>query len=228
MDNSSFRCANSDGELSPLYRSPDGVYHVVGEITIAPEITMTSILGNLGKLILACGMRRVFVLTPLPRYITEACCSSSAHCLHLSDPGAGIKLCCEIYRLARQITGQLREYPNVTVLNTGDLLVGTTNSIPSDVMAAMSAWGAVHGPQAAYTHIALRIMSLFESTSGQGFKRPREGELAQPSSDPQRSRGLSLSGHPTPQPPASSGDGFRLMDPGRRSLGRAGRSFSEF
>jgi len=90
-------------------------------------------------------------------------------------------------------------------------------------------WGAVHGPQAAYTHIAPKLLSIWASGASHGFKRTRECEMAPITPDPQRSRGLSL-GAPPPMLPADTSEvagNWAFIDSSRRGRGRTGRVFSE-
>ncbi len=80
LDNSSFCCANADGQLSALSKQNDGVFHLVGEIVVVHEITLAAAVTNLKRIILACGDRRVIIITPGPRYLTQPCCCSNEHC----------------------------------------------------------------------------------------------------------------------------------------------------
>jgi len=199
LDNNSFRCSDKDGELSALQRGEDGHHHVVGDVVVTPEVTMAPIISHLGKLIDACGNGPVYVLTPLPRYTGTPCCQNPDHCTHMADPDYGIRICCETFRLNKIIAARLINHQNVLIVNTGDILVGKSNVAPSELLAAMSVWPGVHGPQEAYTKIALKLLGLFSSTRSGYMKRPREG--AGETGPAQCSRGASFSGF---RPPFSS------------------------
>jgi hypothetical protein len=40
LDNSSFWCGHSDGQLSAIFKQKDGLYHVPGEIVVVHEVTL--------------------------------------------------------------------------------------------------------------------------------------------------------------------------------------------
>jgi len=66
LDNSSFCCANRDGQLSAIAKQKDGLFHVPGEIVVH-EVTLAAVT-NLKRLLVACRDRKVFIITPGPRY----------------------------------------------------------------------------------------------------------------------------------------------------------------
>jgi hypothetical protein len=73
LDNVSFCCANSDGQISAITKLADGIFHVVGEIVVVHEVTLAAAVTNLKRIILAYGDRRVIIITPGPRYLTQPC-----------------------------------------------------------------------------------------------------------------------------------------------------------
>jgi hypothetical protein len=75
LDNSSFCCANADGQLSAISKQKDSNFHVVGEIVVIHEITLATAVTNLKRIILACRERRFIIITPGPRYLTQPCSS---------------------------------------------------------------------------------------------------------------------------------------------------------
>jgi len=83
---------------------------------------------------------------------------------------------------------------------TADILAGKTNAAPTEILAAMSTWGAVHGPQSAYNTIALKLLSLFATSPGANRKRQREENDGD---GLQRSRAFSF-GEGIPGPPQNS------------------------
>ncbi len=66
--NSSFCCANKDGQLSAISKQKDGNFHVIGEVVVVHEVTLAAAVTNLKRILLACGQRRVLIITPGPRY----------------------------------------------------------------------------------------------------------------------------------------------------------------
>ncbi len=83
---------------------------------------------NLKRLLVACGNRMVFIITPGPRYHTIPCCCSGDHCTHLRIPESGIKLMQDLARLHLFIARRLSSSPNCTVLPACDLLTGKVNA----------------------------------------------------------------------------------------------------
>jgi hypothetical protein len=53
LDNSSFCCANADGQLAAISKQKDGIFHVVGEIVVVHEITLAAAVTNLKRIIIA-------------------------------------------------------------------------------------------------------------------------------------------------------------------------------
>jgi hypothetical protein len=90
LDNSSFCCVNAEGQLSAISKQKDDIYHVVGEIVVVHEVTLAAAVTNLKRILLACGNRKVIIITPGPRYLTTPCCCSNDHCtLHEDGSRAG-------------------------------------------------------------------------------------------------------------------------------------------
>ncbi len=94
LDNSSFCCADKDGQLSAISKKEDGIYHVIGEIVVVHEVTLAAAVTNLKRIILACGDRRVIIITPGPRYLTQPCCCAAGHSTLLGPPG-----CAQVFPL---------------------------------------------------------------------------------------------------------------------------------
>jgi hypothetical protein len=181
--NSSFCCANCDGQLSAITKQKDGLYHVPGELVVVHEVTLAAVVT---RLLVACGDRMVFIITPGPRYHGIPCCCSGDHCTHLQIPESGIKLMQDLARLQLFISRRLSSSSNCSVLPACDLLTGKMNASPEEVLAAFSSWGAVHGSSSNYTRIALCLVDnhfrktpAMAATTAQPFlpapptKRPR-------------------------------------------------------
>jgi len=114
LDNSSFCCANSEGQLSAITKQKDGLYHVPGELVVVHEVTLAAVVTNLKRLLVACGNRMVFIITPGPRYHTIPCCCSGDHCTHLQIAESGIKLMQDLARLhlfiARRLSSRVHSH----------------------------------------------------------------------------------------------------------------------
>jgi hypothetical protein len=226
LDNSSYKCSDVDGDLSPIRRGNDNKFHVIGSLVVAPEASMAAVIVSLQKIIEACGARRILVLAPVPRYVSGPCCANTAHCTHLNEPEAGIRICCALHRLTVQLRVQLRDYPNCVVVSTSDILVGRSNSAPSDVLAAsITNWGPVHGTPAAYAKLAKGVSELIGNMMPP--KRPREETEASSAATAQRSRSLSFRECLRNAPPAGSPAMIQYPVAGR-GRGRIGSSSSYY
>ncbi len=83
MDNSCFMNMSSDGTISRIKKLEDGKYHVVGDLAITPGILLRPMYAALDEIVKLCGERRIYILTPLPRYILVPCCDYDRHCINL-------------------------------------------------------------------------------------------------------------------------------------------------
>ncbi|MFN9907856.1 MAG: hypothetical protein ACK56F_17290, partial [bacterium] len=107
LDNSSFCQADGDGVSTPIVKLADNKYHVVGEIIVAHEITLAAAVANLKRILAVCGERKVFIITPLLRYINDSCCGDLAHCTHKLIPDSATKLLLDLGRLHRFMESRL-------------------------------------------------------------------------------------------------------------------------
>jgi hypothetical protein len=158
LDNSSFCCADSDGQLSAISKLDDGVYHVIGEIVVVHEVTLAAAVTNLKRIILACGDRKVIIVTPGPRYLSSPCCCAAGHCTHILIPESGLKMMADLARLHIFIQRRLSSSTNCQVIPACDLLTGKKGASPEEALAAFSSWGTVHGSTASYTRMALALV----------------------------------------------------------------------
>jgi hypothetical protein len=161
LDNSSFCSANKEGQLSAITKLKDGLYHVPGEFVVVHEVTLAAAVTNLKRILVACGNRRVFIITPGPRYHTLPCCCKGDHCTHLQVPDSGLKLMQDLARLQQFISRRLGGSSNCTVIPACDLLSGKSNTSPEEALAAFASWDAVHGSTANYTRMALSLVDSY-------------------------------------------------------------------
>ncbi len=160
LDNVSFCCANSDGQISAITKLADGIFHVVGEIVVH-EVTLAAAVTNLKRIILACGDRRVIIITPGPRYLTQPCCCDGSHCVHLLIPDAGLKMMVDLACLHQFIQRRLSSSANCLVVPACDLLAGKKGASLEESLVAFSSWGTVHGPNSSYTRMALALVDSY-------------------------------------------------------------------
>jgi len=105
---------------------------------------------------------------------------------------------CDLFRLRNFVQKKVEDLPRVRVVPSGDLLVGGKLAAPSDVIEATVDWGAVHGPSAAYSRMALNLIDMLKSSNKQGAgerKRLRTDSMdSGPPSGPYRARSNTGSG----------------------------------
>jgi hypothetical protein len=118
----------SDGTISPIKKLPDGKYHVVGDLAITPGILLRPMYAALDKIIKLCGDRRIYILTPLPRYILVPCCEDDTHCVNLvvkdDITRQGVFDIMDELEMIGKAVGI--KFPTYTLINTGNLLAGKT------------------------------------------------------------------------------------------------------
>ncbi len=86
-----------------------------------------------------CGERKIYILTPLPRYILVPCCNSDAHCVNLVVKDAASKqgvfdIMDELDLMGKAVS---IKFASCTVLCTGDLLVAKQDAMRREVLDAM-------------------------------------------------------------------------------------------
>ncbi len=195
----------------------------MGELIVAHEITMAAAVANLKRILAVCGDRKVFTITPLLRFINDACCGDVSHCTHRLVPDSATKLLLDLVRLHRFIESRLSSFPHCEVIPAGDLLAAKNGASTIEVMAAYAIWGAVHGSGAAYTRMAL---TLVDKVLSGNFKKPQpppvsEGSGKRKRTDSSSSAGSSLfAGAPLRHPGGVQLPGFTRG--GSRVGGRGG------
>jgi len=223
LDNGCFMEADQDGIQTTIKKLEDGAYHVVGELTIAPEGRMAAAVNNLRRLVACCGDRDVFIVTPLMRYINESCCNLASHCTHRGIPDYSLKLACDLFRLKNFVHKRLEDLPRCKVVSAGDLLVGGAGVAPSDIVAATTDWRAVHGPASSYARMALNFLDCLKDRNNQpgveaGRKRPRSDSLSSTASSTSASGPVRVR--------TNTGSGSIISISSAQGSSRGGRGFS--
>ncbi len=86
---------------------------------------MAAAVINLKRLLLVCGDRKVFVITPRLRYVTAACCNSNEHCLHMRFLDFALKLQNDLHLLHTFFLNRLASSPSC--IPAGDLIAQERN-----------------------------------------------------------------------------------------------------
>jgi hypothetical protein len=80
LDNSSYYGRSDDGSSTAPRKEADGIYHLVGEVTLSPRETQQEHFAAIKPLLEAAGKKRCIMIMPLPRYVTAGCCLDPGHC----------------------------------------------------------------------------------------------------------------------------------------------------
>jgi hypothetical protein len=97
-------------------------------------VTLAAAVTNLKRIILACGDRKVIIITPGPRYLSQQYCCTAGHCIHLLVPESSLKMIADLAHLHLFIQRRLSSSSNC---KKGASL--------EEALAAFSTWGTVHG-----------------------------------------------------------------------------------
>jgi hypothetical protein len=124
----------------------------------------------LEEIIKLCGNRRIYILTPLPRYILVPCCKLDSHCANLIVKDDATRqgvfdIMDELEMIGRAVR---IKFASCTVINTGDLLAGKTGATRHEVLDAMIAhWMSdlVHGTKTGYSKLATKLADRVDADS---------------------------------------------------------------
>ena len=81
--------SSAPGELALPKRGDDGVYHVVGELSLADWSAFRKIFYASIPLLRAGGENKNLILSPLPRFSTSKCCKDTGHITNFGKKGYG-------------------------------------------------------------------------------------------------------------------------------------------
>ncbi len=171
LSNSAYGGTDEEGCPQPAQKLSDGKWHVIGDITPQPPSVIRAKLKIIsGKLPVEKNLLYILVV-PIPRYLTEACCGDSTHCVNRNDP----TLMSEVIAATKKFEEVLRafgvaEQLNHTVVNPLDVLNITAerNSLVMDNGQLIWPPGSpVHLSGAAYLALAEDILqhTVFGSSS---------------------------------------------------------------
>jgi hypothetical protein len=141
---------------------------VVGDLAITPGILLRPMYAALDEIIKLCGNRRIYILTPLPRYILVPCCEEDSHCVNLVVKDDATRqgvfdIMDELEMIGKAVS---IKFSSCTVLNTGDLLAGKTGATRHEILDAMIAhWMSdpVHGTKTGYSKLAMKLAERVEA-----------------------------------------------------------------
>jgi hypothetical protein len=116
----------------------------------------------LDEIIRICGNRRIYILTPLPRYIMVPCCEDDSHYINLVVKDDVTRQGVFDIMDELEMIGKAAsiKFSTCAVINTGDLLAGNTGATRHEILDAMIAhWMSdpVHGTKTGYSKLAMKL-----------------------------------------------------------------------
>ncbi len=198
LDNTSFKVATAEGELTNISKCvvEDDRYHVNGALVVAPDIFVKHQAGLLKKLVTECGEHAVYILCPMPRYVTFRCCDDPNHCTNFSDPTYLASILTYLKKVKQILE---KEIPEAMVIDTLELIMENS---PKDLQAKediiRSCWSSdpVHANLHTYFKLAGNFIDLYitnkpEQKTGSGSKRSRSESVVIQQSGDRRADGSS-------------------------------------
>jgi hypothetical protein len=87
LDNTSYLARSDEGGDLPIRRYVDGAFHIEGDLILAGKDRQFMTFQNLEPLLRLLEGWSVFLLTPMPRFLREACCDELEHAPNRYSPG---------------------------------------------------------------------------------------------------------------------------------------------
>jgi hypothetical protein len=178
LDNSTFFGRGRDGSRIAARKGADNKYHIEGEVTIGSKETQIEHLKELIPLLELLDKRRGIIITPLPRYVTKACCENSEHCSNRRFLDFKQQML-DSLELMRKTCKDFLYYEGKKSIKVLDPCVDIRGMENSEV------WGddPVHPQQLVYKKIATGVIRILDNqrmpAAGQGpdFKRRRTDSM---------------------------------------------------
>ena len=79
LDNILYMGRKPDGTTAHSKRGEDGLYHIEGELVVADKEAQFTLYKALKPALTAAGSGPILVVTPIPRYVKQSCCTNSTH-----------------------------------------------------------------------------------------------------------------------------------------------------
>jgi hypothetical protein len=169
LDNVSFECRLPNGDRVLPRKCIDGKYHAEGELHVIGKDSLREHFMALQPIFKALKGYTCLVLTPLPRYLWNRCCSNPTHITNserssfASEMGRGLR------DLTVNIRNMIfmRKLKGVSVLNTVEALgiVPSHSGEAMEIDRVLALWGPdpVHPTTATYRILANKIAEKIEN-----------------------------------------------------------------
>ena len=86
LDNILYIGRRPDGTTAHSKRGEDGIYHVEGDLIVADKEAQYNLYKALKPVLTAAGSGPIIIITPLPRYVNQGCCSNSLYVTNRDKP----------------------------------------------------------------------------------------------------------------------------------------------
>jgi hypothetical protein len=164
LDNSVFRAVSEDGSMLPIVKDmeADGHYHVKGALVVAPERAIAGALGQLQRVVEVFGNRPKFIISPIPRYVSSACCNDTSHVTNRNNEDFLTSILAD---LALQRYQLRRVFPSCKIVDGLELICGKGYTRDKVEQVVLSGWTAdpVHPNGHIYAKMALNLLELIAS-----------------------------------------------------------------
>jgi hypothetical protein len=162
LDNSTYYCGHTFGEMSLPKKYPDRKYHVEGELRYVKKQLFRELFALLLLLVKAAGECHVVIWAPIPRWLHYSCCGNPTHCTNRnSDDFAGnMNSALADIRQWLEDMATLRKLHNVHIFNPLPALGMTGPEM--DIDHALELWGTdpVHPTEDGYAALAESVKQL--------------------------------------------------------------------
>jgi hypothetical protein len=159
VDNSAFFGLKDDGSMAPFSKivSGDDGYHAEGELVVGPEKSFNTVIEQLSRIVNGCGNHPVFIISPLPRYVSMSCCDDPSHLSNRSDEDFFRTLMGDLHKVRRLLKQKL---PKASVLDGMELVCGSSYNMQKAETQAVVGWATdpVHPNAHIYAKMALNLI----------------------------------------------------------------------
>jgi len=168
LDNTAYFARTEDGGDQPVKAHGRGEHHVEGDLVLASPDRQRMQFETLEPILQMFGGRKLFVLTPMPRWLYSGCCRQEDHAPNRRQPG-----------FEQRLRDDLRGYWQRMKTHLFVKKIKAKVLDPSPVLTYLNLedeelWGndAVHPRKAGYQAIAALIEKEAAAAANRGKKRP--------------------------------------------------------
>jgi hypothetical protein len=172
LDSNVYWALQEDGSTIAARSGPDKKFHMDGDIVISSKAAQHSLFNNLKPLFEAVNGKNFLLVTPLPRYLIDGCCSDAEHMPNRKLPGFEQQLQDDL----RDVAQNFKDFLFTSGLKNGKIV---NPEISLRGLQRHEIWDAdpVHLRDAAYDKLAEGIIRVASNLEEAGKKRRRTDSL---------------------------------------------------